>query len=133
MDLGKAEYELMFRQSPLPMWLYDLDAFRFIDMNQAALKEFGYTRDELLALTLFDIRPASEAPRLTAILESLRGQPAVPVLDSMGIWVYLTKDGRLIDLEVRASTMDVGGRPARLIVARNITEAHAAEVALRES
>ena len=72
MDLGKAEYELMFRQSPLPMWIHDLDEFRFIDVNHAALAELGCTRDEFLARTLFDIRPAAERPRLEATLRNFQ-------------------------------------------------------------
>ena len=88
MDLRKAEYELMFRQSPLPMWIHDLKTFRFIDFNQAALEEFGYSREELLSLTLFDIRPASEHPRFRTIVESLRDKPAVPYFDTFGRWQY---------------------------------------------
>ena len=124
MDLGKAEYELMFRQSPLPMWIHDLDTFRFIDVNQAALIELGYTRGELLSLTLFEIRPESERPRL---------QPHVPILDFFGLCVYRKKDGGLIELEIQATNLEVGGHPARLVVARNVTEAQAADLALRES
>ena len=133
MDLGKAEYELMFRQSPLPMWIHDLDTFRFIDVNQAALIELGYSRGELLALTLFEIRPESERPRLKAILDHHRVQPRVPTFDSFGRWVYRKRDGGLIDLEIQATNVEVGGQLARLVVARNVTEAQAADMALRES
>ena len=133
MDLGKAEYELMFRQSPLTMWIHDLDEFRFIDINQAALRELGYSRDEILLLTLFDIRPVSEHPRLRAIFTSNRMEPAAPAFDSFGLWVYLRKDGGLIEFEIQATSVQVGGRSARLAVARNATAAQVAHNALRES
>ena len=133
MDLGKAEYELMFRQSPLPMWIHDLDTFHFIDINQAALAEFGYSREEIRTLTLFDIRPASEHLRLRALLERLCARPLVPGLDSFGVWVYLTSDGSLIDLEIRGTNAQIGGQPARLVVARNVTESQAANYAIRDS
>ena len=133
MDVRKAEYELMFRQSPLPMWIHDLKGFHFIDVNQAALVEFGYSREELLPLTLFDIRPPSEHPRLRAAIASWRDQPIVPVFDTFGFWVYLRKDGSLVDLEIRASNVEIGGEPARLVIARNVTAAQAAHNALRES
>lgn len=132
MDLGKAEYELMFRQSPLPMWIHDLDG-QFIDVNQAALAEFGYVREEFLALTLLEIRPACEQVRLKAILEKQRSHPSVPSFDSYGLWVYLRSDGTMIDMEIRATNVEVAGRPARMVVASNVTEAQAAHQALRES
>ena len=133
MDLCKAEYELMFRQCPLPMWIHDFDSFRFIDVNQAALEEFGYTREEILTMTLFDIRPASEHPRLRLMIENRRDQPVATAFDKFGYWVYLRKDGSRIDFEIRATIVHIGGEPARLVVARNVAEAQAAHNALRES
>src|SRR5437868_6387757 len=109
MDLGKAEYELMFRQSPLPMWIHDLDG-RFLDINQAALVKLGYTHKEILSLTLFDIRPESEWPRLKAVLAARRDPPSVPAFDPEGLWAYLRSDGTTFYMEVRASNIEVGGR-----------------------
>jgi len=133
MDLGKAEYELMFRQSPLPMWIHDLDTRRFIDINQAAQRELGYTRDELLQMTVYDIRPESEQKRLKQVLDSLQDQPKVPAFDLYGVWTYLTKDGRLIEMEVRTTALAIPGRSARMTIARNVTETSAADAALRDS
>jgi PAS domain S-box-containing protein len=133
MNLGEAEYELMFRQSPLPMWIHDIGTLRFIDANQAAERELGYSLDEWLRMSVFDIRPPSERPRLQAVMESLRGRPTVATFDWFGVWVYLRKDGRRIDMEIRTTNMEVGGRAARLIVAVNVTEARASDEALRES
>ena len=115
------------------MWIHDLKTFRFIDFNQAALEEFGYSREELLSLTLFDIRPASEHPRFRTIVESLRDKPAVPYFDTFGRWQYLRKDGSLIHLEIRATNVEVGGQSAGLVVARNVTAAEAAYDALKDS
>ena len=133
MDLGKDEYELMFRQMPLPMWIYERDQPRFIDVNQAALAEFGYTHEEMLGLTLFDIRPESERMRLSAHLETLKAEPDGKAFDLHGLWTYLTKSGRLIKMEIQTTGVHVSGRPARLVVARNVTEQDAADRALRDS
>ena len=93
MELGKVEYELMFRQSPLPMWIYDLDTLRLIDVNCALEAEFGYTREEFRALSVFDIRPESERERLNALVERLR-QVAPCRLAHVGVWIYRVKDDR---------------------------------------
>jgi PAS domain S-box-containing protein len=127
----------MFRQSPLPMWIHDIETTMFLDVNEALVAELGYTRDELLRMTVFDVRPPSERRRLQVLMAALRTQPRtqppVPAVDLFGVWIYLRKDGRLIDMEIRTTLVEVGGRAARMIVARNVTETRAADDALRES
>ena len=63
-----ANFELLFSHHPHPMYVCDRDTLRFLEVNTAAIKAYGYTREEFLKLKLTDIRPASEIPRL---LESL--------------------------------------------------------------
>src|SRR6185312_2006167 len=62
-------YQTLFDLNPLPMWVYDLETLAFLAVNQAAIKQYGYARDEFLAMTIRDIRPAEDLPRLQANLE----------------------------------------------------------------
>jgi len=68
-----ARYRLLFEASPLPLWVYDLETLRFLDVNEVACQKYGYTRDEFLAMTIRDIRPTEDVARVE---ESVRDMPA---------------------------------------------------------
>jgi len=55
----------------------DLDSLRFLDVNDAALAHYGYTREEFLSMTLKDICPASEIVSMEAGLEQGRKEPGI--------------------------------------------------------
>ncbi len=67
-DLRASEerYRMLFDSNPHPMWVYDVQTLRFLEVNDAAVMAYGYTRDEFLSMTIRDIRPADELPRFEA-------------------------------------------------------------------
>ena len=119
-------YRLLFEKNPLPMWVYDVKSLYFLAVNDAAVERYGYSRNEFLRMTIKDIRPPSEVPRLTREIESLDSST-----ESIGIWRHIKRDGTLIDVEVRGNEIDFDGHRARLILALDITERARAERRLR--
>src|SRR6185436_4728577 len=61
---SEEEYRLLFRANPCPMWLCDQETLQFLAVNDAAISHYGYTREEFLAMTAKDIRPAKDVPAL---------------------------------------------------------------------
>lgn len=57
-------YRYLFANHPHPMWIYDLKTLAFLEVNDAAIEKYGYSRAEFLQMTLKDIRPADELPSL---------------------------------------------------------------------
>lgn len=114
---GAITYRVLFESNPQPMWVYDLETLGFLAVNEAALESYGYTREEFLAMTLRDIRPTDDMPRLLASVAA-----SAPGLEHAGLWRHLARDGRTIDVEITSHDLDWGGRPARLVVARDVTE-----------
>ena len=55
----------------MPMWTFDRDTLRFVAVNDAAVRHYGYTRDEFLAMTLADIRPSRMSRRCTRMSRGL--------------------------------------------------------------
>ena len=55
------------------MWVYDRLSMKFLDVNKAALREYGYSRDEFLSLNIFDIRPENDVPLPLDLLRRQRG------------------------------------------------------------
>jgi two-component system sensor histidine kinase/response regulator len=108
-------FEQFFETSPLPMWVYDSANFRFLEVNQAAINQYGYSREDFLSMTLLDIRPPEGIP---ATMESIR---------RTGVHAYSAetqhrkKDGTPVDVEILAHTVSFRGQPARLVLVSDIT------------
>lgn len=60
LDEGSVEYKIFFADNPSAMWILEADTQRFVDVNMAAIEQYGYTREEFLSMTLADIRAASD-------------------------------------------------------------------------
>lgn len=58
----------LFQNNPYPMWVYEVATRCFLVVNAAAVRHYGYSQEEFERMTLEDIRPESELPRLRAYL-----------------------------------------------------------------
>lgn len=125
---SEEHYRLLFENNPSPMWVFDIETLAFLAVNEAAIRHYGYSRQEFFSMTLKDIRPSEDVP---ALLEDLSG--GTSSLGSRVAWRHLKKDGTLIDVEISSHIFDWAGRRAGLILATDVTERKQAEQALRES
>jgi PAS domain S-box-containing protein len=125
--VSKERYRLLFENNPHPVWVYDLETSAILDVNAAALRHYGYSREEFLSLTIKDIRPPEDPP---VLLESAARANADRELT--GTWRHRKKDGSVIYVDVSSHKMLFAERPVRLVVATDITERKEAE-ALRAS
>jgi len=116
----------LFEANPHPMWVYDLPSLRFLAVNDAAVAHYGYSHAEFLQMTIADIRPAEEVPRL---LDNVRATSASTTggLDQAGVWRHRTKDGRVLDVQIVSHTIEFDGRNAKLVLATDITALRASE------
>lgn len=124
---SEEQFRLLFANNPLPMWVYDLDTLQFVEVNDAAVDHYGYSRDEFLSMRLSDIRPPEDVPRLVADVQAER-----PALSHSGEWRHRLKDGRIIDVEITSHTLAFGGRRAALVVAQDIAQRKRAEAQLHD-
>ncbi len=83
LQASEETFRLLFAGNPQPMWIYDLETLAFLDVNEAALAQYGYTRAEFLGLRLVDIRPEEERARLVAHVQQSR-----PALQHSGVWQH---------------------------------------------
>jgi PAS domain S-box-containing protein len=125
---AKEQYQLLFERNPLPGWVFDVETLAFLEVNQAAINHYEYSREEFLAMTLNDIRLPGEIPRLR---ESLKHLPAG--LKRAGVWSHKKKDGSLIEVEIFNYDVQFRGRPARLALAIDVTERKYYEERLKEN
>jgi PAS domain S-box-containing protein len=113
-----SQYRLLFDANPLPMWLFDPVTLRFLAVNDAALRQYRYTRDDFLRMTIADIRPAEDVGHLLAHLAA----QAAPTHVDTGTWRHRRKDGAVLEVEVSSDAAVWLGRPARLVVAHDVTQ-----------
>jgi PAS domain S-box-containing protein len=104
------------------MWVYDLESLQFLEVNDAAVARYGYSRNEFFQMRITDIRPPEETPRLLENLAEDR-----PVLQTSGPWQHRLKSGEVIRVEISSHTLEFGGRRAVLVMAQDITERLRAE------
>jgi len=124
----ETRFRLFFDSVPLPVWVFDIDTLRILDANPAASATYGYTIDELLSMTVMDIRPAEERDRFREHAARLAHWPT-----SSSVWQHQKKDGTPMDVVISGCTLELGGRGVRLSVLRDITQQLAAERALIDS
>lgn len=122
---SEREFRLLFNANPMPMWVYDPDTLRFLEVNDAAVSHYGYSREEMSGMTLLDIRPASE--RMGFRERMLTGAPG----EKPKVFRHLLKDGRVLDVEVTATMREFQGRRAFMSMGRDVTEERLLQKALR--
>ncbi|MFC6095416.1 PAS domain S-box protein [Flavobacterium qiangtangense] len=127
---SEEKYRTLFYKSPLPIWLYDFESFRFIDVNDAAVKHYGYTRDEFLSMTIKDIRPQEDIP---ALLEDIAEVQKDSDSSRHGNWRHLKKNGALLTVEATAHSFSHDGRAVRVVIVNDITQKTIMEQRLLEN
>jgi PAS domain S-box-containing protein len=120
-------YRLLFDSNPLPMWVYDRDTLGFLAVNDAAVSQYGYSRNEFLSMTIKDIRAREDVADLLANISDERG------FNSAGTWKHKRKSGSSIDVEIISHPLTLSGRNAKLVLANDVTERKKAEEALRDT
>ncbi|NID14562.1 bifunctional diguanylate cyclase/phosphodiesterase [Luteibacter yeojuensis] len=124
---AEARFRLAFDKNPLPYWIFDTATLRFLEVNEAAVRNYGYSREEFLAMRITDIRSIQDAE----ILRGLFASPVPPDEIAPGkVWVHRRKDGTTLDVRIHAATLDFGGHEGRLVLAEDVTERLRSERAL---
>lgn len=117
-------YSVLFANHPQPMWIFDAETWAFLDVNQAALEVYGYSREAFLQMTLVDIRPSEEHERLQTYIQKLK---LINVSSHhSGPWIHQRQDGSLLEVKVRTHELDFEGRRALLAVIQDVTQEQAA-------
>jgi diguanylate cyclase (GGDEF)-like protein/PAS domain S-box-containing protein len=114
----EASFRLLFDDNPVPMFVLRRDTQAFLAANAAALSHYGFSREELLAMSLHGLRAEGDEPA---------GEEAEPFVTSVITSKHRMRDGRVIEVVVFSRQLDYEGAPAVLIAVIDITERKAAE------
>jgi len=120
---SEEKYRTIFFKSPLPKWIYDAETLRFLEVNEAAIRHYGYSLNEFLNMTIKDIRPKEDIEALLLDVKKINLRSDA----QQGIWRHLKKNGEVILVQTTAHSLDYGNRKVRMVIANDITEKIAAE------
>ncbi|HEV3162654.1 MAG TPA: PAS domain S-box protein, partial [Isosphaeraceae bacterium] len=124
---SEERYRLLFESNPQPMWVYDSETLAFLAVNEASVRHYGYSRDEFLAMPIADIQAPDDASSLDQRMDESKD---VSFHNARG-WRHRKKDSTVIDVEITSSALTFSGRPAKVVLASDVTVRKRAEDALR--
>ncbi|WP_163381276.1 PAS domain S-box protein [Cyclobacterium sp. SYSU L10401] len=118
MNKQNPDYSTFFYFNPLPSWVYELETFQIKDVNQAAIHHYGYTEKEFLKLTLKDLRPSQDIPKLVSAhvdIEKHEGNIY------FGVYTHQKKSGEFIRMKINGHKVDYLGRACMMVVCQDVT------------
>ncbi len=127
-SVTEQQYRMLFENNPSPMWVYHPETLQIVRVNETAVKEYGYSREEFLNMTLADLRPVDEVPRLQEAVHTRQDG-----LNRSEGWHHIKKNGEAITVEIISHTVEYNGEKHVLVLANDITQRRQIEAALQES
>ncbi|MBW8687385.1 PAS domain S-box protein [Chitinophaga sp. B61] len=129
LEASERRYSDLFHLSPLPMWVYDLESYQFLDVNEAAVNLYGYSKEEFLAMTLADIRRPEDRKEFAILMQT----NVVPNKGHSALVRHVKKSGETMIMNVTGNSINYGNREARVVAAVDVTEKIKSREALANS
>ena len=125
---SESMFRLLFSHTPLPMWVFDTETLRFLQVNEAATKQYGFSEHEFRGITMAQIWPDTQDPSFAKHVEEWRSEGR-----QQGHWRHKKKDGKSFEVDVISHKLEYAGRSVRLVVAQDVSERHLLEQQLRQA
>ncbi|MEA4910308.1 MAG: PAS domain S-box protein, partial [Anaerolineaceae bacterium] len=123
---SQESFRYLFANNPQPMWVYDPKTLRYLDSNQAAVRQYGYSMDEMLSMSVTDLQHPEDVPGLLDLVSKPR-----PAAQLASVWRHRRKDGSTFHVRITSHTITYAGQEAMLVVGEDITEQQETAHALR--
>lgn len=116
LKMSEKRYRNMFYKSPLSMWVCDLEG-GFLDVNEAAIKHYGFSREEFLQMSIFDLSPEKDLQTKKNYIEKI-----IHVGFYRGETKHVIHNGKVIEVDLQCSEIDFANQAARLVLAIDISQ-----------
>ncbi|AOG21650.1 EAL domain-containing protein [Acidovorax sp. RAC01] len=115
---SEQQYRMLFNEHPHPMWVYDKETLKLQAVNQSMVLHYGYSEAELLGMCMTDLWPEERREAIKAAIDAIdMNRRSRPVVSR-----HVTKRGDFVDMEITAGSISFNGRPARQVLATDVTE-----------
>jgi len=126
--MSEEQHRLLFESNPFPVYVYDTETLRFLAVNEATVKHYGFSHSEFLDdLTLKDIRPLEDIPELIARVSAVKADRDCIAAPSK----HRKKDGTITSVEITSHVVYFDGHRSEIVIVNDITERELAEEQLK--
>jgi len=129
LEQERQKYVELFNLSPVPQWVYDLDSLRFLNVNDAAIHHYGYSRKEFMEMTILDVRPEED---MDCLFDILANEVTIGLFNKSTVR-HIKKTGEIIYVCVEGNSVSFEGKSARLVMIIDRTAEIRAKQAMEES
>lgn len=119
---SESKYRLLFDSNPESMFVYDNETLRFLAVNSAAIERYGYAQEEMLRMTITELRPAADVVKIDKLISS-----SIDETGTFAGFQHQKKDGTIIDVEMVSHPILFDARAAHIIIVNDVTERLRAE------
>ena len=119
LEESEEKYRNLFHFSPTPMWVYNMDNYHFLDVNEAAIRNYGFSREEFLCMTIKDIRPKEDIIRLEDAVQFSKKNPSTFFT---GEFRHKKKSGEIFEVEIQSNVIEFNGIKSEIVLATDITK-----------
>jgi PAS domain S-box-containing protein len=130
---SEKEYRLLFHGNPNPMWVFDIETLEFLEVNEAAIEHYGYSREEFLSMKLGNIRAVESLVRSVEIADRAIKKEIESAERRECVWRQKKKSGEVIDVAVKWSPLAFQGRLAALALGNDVTAQKRLEEQFRQA
>ncbi|MEP7165436.1 MAG: PAS domain S-box protein [Ferruginibacter sp.] len=116
---SEKRYSNLFHLSPQPMWVYDQETFRFIQVNKAAIELYGYSESEFLEMTAMDIRPKQDRQAFKEMLQKFFSENQNIIT---GRFRHIKKTNEMMEVEIYSNLVTINDKEYRSVISIDITE-----------
>jgi len=120
---SERRHRQLFAANPIPMWVHDRETLRFLTVNDAAVAHYGHSYDQFLALTVADLRNGDGAPPAEGDAEAWPDRTVTVH--------HRLRSGRVVEVELTSQPLVWEGRPARLVMAVDVTARRRAQAEIQ--
>ncbi|SEC70050.1 PAS domain S-box-containing protein [Maribacter dokdonensis] len=111
--------DVIFDLCPHPMWIYDIETLAFLKVNKEAIRQYGYTEEEFLSMTIMDIRPKEDFSTLKIAIEHIQYREG-PYKE--GFFRHKSKSGVVFPVMLKANLLTFEGKHAEIVNAIDISK-----------
>ena len=124
---SEQRYRLLFDAAPRPIWVYDRESLRFLAVNESAVRQYGWSREEFLAMAVTDLYPEEERAGVRA------GIVRAGELERERRTRHRLRSGESREVLLVSHALPFAGRPARLVLVDDVTDRMRHDELLRRS